>query len=317
MLIGIAQLATQGRPLVSKRAVQYTELPTRRYFNRCASERMPFDWTLNPYRGCEFACQYCYARYTHEFMELREPHDFETKIFVKDWRPADFRAELRRIPRSQAVAIGTATDPYQPAERRFHRTRAMLELLAGDHGRHISLVTKSDLVARDVDVFARLAERNALTISLTVTTMDDSLARLLEPGAPRPALRIEAVRKLAAAGIRTAVYASPALPGTNDSDASLAAVAEAAARAGARAFGSQPVFLQPCAQRVFLPFLQERFPRLARAYRDQFARGPYLRGEYPERLKQRVAIIRARFQLDSSSRDTVPPYEDLQLSLFK
>jgi DNA repair photolyase len=316
MLIGIARLAAQGAPLEAKRLVTYTELPTRSYFSRCSSRRVPFDWTLNPYRGCEFNCQYCYARYTHEFMELREPHDFETKIFAKTWDAAAFREELRRLPQRAFIAIGTATDPYQPAERRFRVTRRMLDVFTSSRGRRIALVTKSDLVARDAALFARIAEHNSLSISLTVTTMDAQLARLIEPGAPRPDLRIEAARKLCAAGLRVSVWASPALPGINDSESSLAQVAGAAAAAGARAFGSSPVFLQPCAQAVFLPFVDRQFPQLAQAYRAHFSRSPFLRGEFPKLLKERVERIREHFNLAPNCDDAIPDYEDLQLSLF-
>ncbi|MCP5112699.1 MAG: radical SAM protein, partial [bacterium] len=118
-LVGIARLAASGSLLEAKRRVDYRELPTRRFITRCRSDRVPFDWTINPYRGCEFGCKYCYARYTHEFMELRDPWDFETKIFAKRWNVDSFREELRKIDPRQWIAIGTATDPYQPAERRY------------------------------------------------------------------------------------------------------------------------------------------------------------------------------------------------------
>src|SRR4051794_11760471 len=117
-LVGIARLASLASPLQDKLSVSYRQLPTRSWINRCSAARMPFDWTINPYRGCEFGCKYCYARYAHEFMELR-PEEFETRIFAKEFQPASFRRELAAIPRHQPIAIGTATDPYQPAERRF------------------------------------------------------------------------------------------------------------------------------------------------------------------------------------------------------
>ena len=127
-LIGIAKLATEGHLLTRKRRVEYRTLPTRKWLNRCDSKRVPFDWTLNPYRGCEFGCKYCYARYTHEFMERWDSTLFETEIYAKDWDPAKFRAELRSVRRGESIALGTATDPYQPAERRFGLTRSALEV---------------------------------------------------------------------------------------------------------------------------------------------------------------------------------------------
>ena len=150
-LVGIARLAREGPLLEAKARVDYAELPTRRYFNRCTSPRVPFDWTLNPYRGCEFGCKYCYARYTHEFMEYRDGLEFERKIFAKSWDARAFRAELRRIDRRESIALGTATDPYQPAERRYLLTRRMLLEFAGESGYRLGLTTKSDLVARDAD----------------------------------------------------------------------------------------------------------------------------------------------------------------------
>src|SRR5437899_12535828 len=117
-LIGIARLAAQSLQLEAKRRVEYFDLASRSYITKCESERVPFDWTINPYRGCEFGCKYCYARYAHEFMELRQPEDFERKIYVKHFDPVRFREELRRIPQGGSMCIGTATDPSQPAERR-------------------------------------------------------------------------------------------------------------------------------------------------------------------------------------------------------
>src|SRR6478609_9908658 len=151
-LIGIAKLAAISPVLDTKRRVDYRELPTRKFIGRCSSPRMPFTYTINPYRGCEFGCKYCYARYTHEFMEM-EATDFEDKIYAKAAAAHLLRQELAKIDRRDGIAIGTATDPYQPAERRFNRTRAILEVFARDRGRHIGIITKSDLIVRDIDLF--------------------------------------------------------------------------------------------------------------------------------------------------------------------
>ena len=151
-LVGIARLAAASPLLDAKRRVQYFSLESRHYIGRVSGRRMPFDWTVNPYRGCEFGCKYCYARYTHEFMELRDTQQFEQQIYAKSFRPEVFRSELRRIPRQEGICIGTATDPYQPAERRYRITQHMLEVLARERGRTLSLTTKSDLVARDAGI---------------------------------------------------------------------------------------------------------------------------------------------------------------------
>src|SRR5689334_24420817 len=127
-------MAAEAPCLEPKRRVEYFELGARSYLARCDSPRVPFRWTINPYRGCEFGCKYCYARYTHEFMELRQPEDFEQKIFAKHFHAPWFRAELARIVPGAHIAIGTATDPYQPAERRYRITRQILEILAEEQG---------------------------------------------------------------------------------------------------------------------------------------------------------------------------------------
>ena len=317
-LVGIARLAAESPRLAEKNLADYFDLPTRSFLTKCDSARLPFGWTLNPYRGCEFGCKYCYARYAHEFMELRDPLDFERRIFVKQFDPESFQKELRRLPQGESIAIGTATDPYQPAERRYRVTRAILEAFARTSGFRLGITTKSQLVARDVDVLQELSQRHFLTVSMTVTTMDAELARALEPMAPRPDLRLAAVRKLTSNGIRATVFNSPVLPLINDSDASLDAVARAARSAGARGFGGNVVFLKPCARQVFFPFLEARFPELVRRYRERFERSAYLLGDYPERIHERIDRIRRRYGFDQMARPGEPELwpKDSQLSLF-
>src|SRR5580704_18017119 len=188
-LVGIARLASQNELLESKRAVEYFEIPARSILNR-TKPNMPFRWTINPYRGCEIGCKYCYARYTHEFMEL-DASEFEDKIYAKQAAAELLRQELGRVDRKEHSALGTATDPYQPAERRFGRTRAILEVFARERGRRLGLITKSDLIVRDVDLLCEIARANVLHVNVTITTVDEKLARLLEPRAPRPDLRLD------------------------------------------------------------------------------------------------------------------------------
>jgi DNA repair photolyase len=317
-LVGIARLAAESPSLEAKRRVEYFELPTRRYISKCGSARMPFQWMINPYRGCEFGCKYCYARYTHEFMELRDPVDFETRIFVKRFDASAFAAELRALPSGETIAIGTATDPYQPAERRFRVTRAMLEALARTSGFRVGLITKSDLIVRDADVFQEIARRHYLTLVITITTLDRELAGRMEPLAPRPDLRLAALRKLRAAGLRVAVNVAPILPLINDSDASLDAVVKASARAGAAALHGNVVYLKPCAQAAFFPFLNEHYPALLRRYRERFERSAFLRGDYPETIRERLDRIRQRYGLREAQPHSEPELWPLiqQLALF-
>src|SRR5579864_9526088 len=156
-LVGIARLASEGEAIREGHNVEYFTLSTKSLLNRCVSKRqMPFVWTINPYRGCEFGCRYCYARYTHEFMEMRDGMDFERKIYVKQHSAWLLRQELKHVRTGQGIAIGTATDPYQPAERRFGITRTIMEEFSRHEGLSLGVVTKSDLIVRDVDLLQKI-----------------------------------------------------------------------------------------------------------------------------------------------------------------
>jgi DNA repair photolyase len=312
-------MAAESPVLEAKSRVEYLEIAARSFVGKVPSERVSFRYGINPYRGCEFGCKYCYARYAHEFMELHDPLDFERRIFVKHFDAAAFKDELRRLPVGEAIAIGTATDPYQPAERRYRVTRSMLEVFAETAGFHVGITTKSQLVARDLDVLQEMSRRHFVTVSMTVTTADAELARALEPMAPRPDLRLAAVRKLVRGGVRATVFCAPILPLINDSDASLDALARAAASAGALGFGGNVLFLKPCAKQVFFPFLEEKYPALVRRYRERFERSAYLRGDYPERIKERVARIRRRYGFEERFEARAEPElwpREAQMELF-
>ena len=313
-LVGIAKLAASSEVLEAKRRVEYLELETRRFIGRCSGNQKYFVWTVNPYRGCEFGCKYCYARYAHEFMELRDPELFENKIFVKRFVREAFRAELRRVKRGESVWIGTATDPYQPAERRFRITRQILEVIAGERGMEFGITTKSDLVQRDAELLGTIAKRNKIRVHMSVTTLDEKLVRLIEPRAPRPSLRMAAVRKLTSNGVAVSVLAHPIMPLINDSVASLELVCKAAAESGASGFSAATLFLKPCSRQVFLPFLDQHFPHLVRKYRERYEKQAYLHGAYPEMLHERVQKLKARYQFAAVEEREWPV--DEQLALF-
>ncbi len=314
-LVGIARLRAEAGTLSAKRTAEYFELPSRSILNRCSNPQMPFVWTINPYRGCEFGCRYCYARYTHEFMGLEDGRLFETMIYAKADAARLLRADLRKAG-GEGIAIGTSTDPYQPAERRYRVTRSLLEIFADERGRDLSITTKGDLIARDLDLLLRIRERNRLSVNITVTTTDEKLARALEPRAPRPELRLRAAASLAAAGIAVGVFANPVMPGVTDSDESLAAVATAAKTAGASYFGGGLLFLMPSAQKQFQPFLEKAYPHLAEAYRKGFGADPYIRGPYKERVQARIQRVRERFGLASRPAPAALPTPNPQLELF-
>ena len=307
-LTGIARLAAAAPRTLERHAVDYYRLPVRSLLNRVNSPRVGFQWSINSYRGCTFGCHYCYARYTHEFMELGAA-EFERRIYVKE---DVARVLWRDLTRNQVVgthiAIGTATDPYQPAEKEFGRTRAVLEtlleyaaLLPGGGGLDLSITTKSNLVLQDLALLQALDQRNRVRVNMTVTTLRPDLARALEPRAPRPDLRLDAVRQLSAAGLTTSVFVAPVLPGITDSPGDLEALAAAAADAGAASLMGHAVFLKPSAQRVFFPFLARRFPRLLRRYRRWYGRHAYAPGDYRKWLSATMKGLRRKYGLVTPS----------------
>jgi DNA repair photolyase len=318
-LVGIARLASHGETLHHGHEVEYFTLKVRSILNRCTGTRMPFTWTINPYRGCEFACRYCYARYTHEFMELRDGIEFEQKIYVKQHAAELLRQELRVVKSGEDIAIGTATDPYQPIERKFEVTRIILEELARHSGLVLGMVTKSAMVVRDIDLLVEISRRNRITVSFTVTTVDPDLARILEPRAPRPDLRLEALGKLRGAGICAGVICAPVLPGITDSPDQLEAVVRAAAETRALHVYANPLFLKPCSAAVFMPFLQQHFPHLVPEYEQRFKDRAFLPKAYRQRISQLLMRLREKYGVEKDSRWTgevlALPREE-QLALF-
>ena len=324
-LVGIARLASEGEAIREGHNVEYFTLQAKSLLNRCVSKRqMPFTWTINPYRGCEFGCRYCYARYTHEFMEMRDGMEFEQKIYVKQHAADLLRQELRRVKPHESIALGTATDPYQPAERRYEVTRGILEEFARHRGFELGIVTKSNLIVRDLELLKQVAQANRLSAHVTVTTLDVNLARLLEPRAPRPDLRIEAVRTLALAGIRVGVSCCPVVPGITDSPSDLEDVIRAAADAGADYVFANPLFLKPCSAAIFVPFIEQNFPHLAKNYHQRYQDRAFLSPAYVKRLSQLIGRLREKYKLTRAQRRERPafatkwPVQDFeeQLNLF-
>jgi DNA repair photolyase len=298
-LVGIARLAASSPCADAKRGTEYFLLPVKSILNQCNSEQVPFRWTVNPYRGCEFGCHYCYARYTHEYMEL-DGSEFESKIYVKKDAGALAERDLSTEKIwGEHIAIGTATDPYQPAEKEFGTTRAILEKMAQREGLSLSITTKSNLVVRDIDLLQRISERSSITIHMTVTTVRTRLARMLEPRAPRPDLRLEAIRKLRDAGIGVGVNAMPVLPGLTDREEDLEALVRAARDSGAQWLAANVLFLMPSSWKPFMEFLEAKFPKLARRYRDFYQGYGDAPEEYRKRIKALVEGLRQKYGLGS------------------
>lgn len=295
---GIARLASQAAHADDGHLIEFKALNVRSVLNKSTSKRLRWlSWSINPYRGCEFGCKYCYARYTHEFMELRDPLAFERIIFLKQNAAWLLEQELRRIDPADEIAIGTATDPYQPIERRARITRGLLEVFSRRQGYHLGIVTKSTLILRDLDLLVQVARRNTLVLHLTITTPDAKLARLLEPRAPRPDLRFQAVNRLRQAGLRTGILCCPLLPGITDSQQAIDEMARRAAAVDASFLAANPLFLKPCSRPTFLSFVREHFPSLMEDYTARFATADFAAPSYRRQIAERVNQACHRYNL--------------------
>ena len=304
--------------MTTTRGITLTPMPCRTILNRCDSPQMPFVWTINPYRGCEFGCAYCYARYTHEYLGSADPLAFEKEIYVKDQVVWALRRDLaRRAETGEAIAIGTATDPYQPAEREHRVTRSILEVFAAQRGHVLSITTKSCLIRRDRDLLARISANNSLVVNFSLTSLDAPLARVLEPRAPTPQRRLQTMRLLHEAGIQVGLFLMPILPGITDDAFTLNRVIAAAARAGATFVASNVLFLRQPTRDVFLSYVEKHHAEELGAYRRAYAGSGYLSTTYRNRMSARVRDAARRYGLGSgrppSSRRRSSPQLTLSL----
>jgi DNA repair photolyase len=250
---------------------------------------MPFRWSLNPYRGCSHACQYCYARVTHGYFDLGIGRDFERIIYVKTNVAQALRKDLAsRGWTHESIAIGTATDPYQPAEGMFRLTRQCLTALA-EHANPCSITTKGTLIVRDVDVLTELTRVADVSVHVSLITLDSELWSRVEPGAPAPKSRLRAIERLSSAGIPTSVFLMPVLPGLTDRPEQLGSVIRAAAEHGATRVSSGSLRLAPGVKEWFFSFLQDQYPRLAANYEQGYGPRSEAPGWYRTKLQESVA----------------------------
>ena len=304
---GIARLASHAEHADDGHLIEFKSLEVRSILNKSTSKRLRWlAWSINPYRGCEFGCKYCYARYTHEFMELRDPLAFERIIFLKQNAAWLLEQELRKIDPADEIAIGTATDPYQPIERRARITRSLLEVFARRQGYHLGIITKSRLIERDIDLLTEIAKRNKLVLHITITTPNTELARLLEPRAPRPDLRFRAVKRLREAGLRTGILCCPLLPGITDTQEALNEMARRAAEVDASFLAANPLFLKPCSRPTYLSFVREHFPSLVDDYAQRFDHADFAAPAYRQKLAQMVEQARCLHGLSRRPHDVMP-----------
>ena len=290
--------------------IHYEEIEARSAINRVKG--MPFKWSLNPYKGCVHSCHYCYARRYHNYLDLDSGKDFESVIFVKANLPHVLRQELRRTAWvGDEVAIGTATDPYQPIEGRTRLTRRCLEAFA-DHANPVSLITKGTLIVRDVDVLSDLAERGGCTVCFSITTLDRERWQRLEPGTPPPAQRLRAMKVLVESGVRAGVLLSPVIPGITDDRANLESVVRSAADHGAKFLGARILYLQPGTREHFQGFLKSEYPDLLAEYRRLYP-GSYAPKRFQEGIRN--SVRRLKEVHDLHDRPAPPPRVLQQLSL--
>jgi DNA repair photolyase len=303
-------------PVLDQRArgATFIQLPVRSVLNTPAATGMGF-WSINPYVGCEFGCTYCYARDTHRWVVERAvsrsggqaiadrgsaplpPWEaFEKEILVKS-DAAEVLARTLHPARmaGHSLVIGTATDPYQPAERTYRLTRRILEVLGTYHGLSIGIITKSPLITRDLDLLQALSERNEVSVNISLATADRRLARRLELRSPVPEARLRALRRLTAGGIYAGLLVAPIVPGISDDWAGLARLMEAAKEAGARYVVGSALRLGPAARHRFLPHLEQEFPELAQRYRRHYAGSDHVSQSYQDALTRRLRALQQAY----------------------
>jgi DNA repair photolyase len=280
-------------PTRELREVEYLHVRARSIISEVPrASRMPFRYTINPYRGCSHACTYCFARPTHEYLGLNGGDDFERRIVVKINAVERLAAELARPSwRGEHIAMGTNTDPYQQCEGRYRLTRGIIETL-GRARNPFSILTKSTMVQRDLDVLAAAAERTSVRVNFSIGTLDEDVWRISEPGTPPPWRRVEALARLNEAGIPCGVLIAPILPGLSDSDAQLSAVVRACVEAGAVSISSIGLHLRPGVRELFMPWLARVRPDLVKQYERLYgARNGYLARDEQGRLSARVRAL--------------------------
>jgi DNA repair photolyase len=283
--------------------LEFLHVTAKRILNHVPSgSRAPTNWTINVYRGCSHACQFCFARPTHEYLGFNIGTDFDTKIVVKINAVEKLRAELADPAwRREPVAMGTNTDPYQRAEAKYRLTRGVLEALT-EHRTPFSILTKSPLVTRDLDVLVEAARHLDVSVNFSVATLDRQVWRATEPGAPDPRRRIDAMARLSAAGIRTGALMAPILPALSDRPDQLREVVAAIDGAGGRLLGIGPLYLRPGLREHFLEWLAGYDADLHADYLRRYAHGAYAPESYLDLLYRRAGVARTRRAGSSAGR---------------
>ena len=281
-------------------AARYQEVTCRSALNRVKG--MPFEWTLNPYRGCTHGCHYCYARRYHTQFELGADDEFASIIFVKTNFVEVLRRELRKPSwRGEYVAVGTATDCYQPIEGHYKLTRRSLEALC-ELRNPVGVITKGPMIVRDKDVLAELSRTAGCSVYVSVPTVDEEAWRQLEPGTAHPLQRLRAVRELVNAGVRAGVLMNPIVPGISSRPAILERTMKAIADHGARFVGCNVMFLEGGTRDHFMRWLSQEFPQLVDSYTLLYA-GKYAPASYRKEVQTVVSLLRTKYGMSTRGRD--------------
>jgi DNA repair photolyase len=305
--------------------VRFYEVRAKSVLNRVPkASRVPFPWTINPYRGCTHACVYCFARPTHTYLDFGAGRDFEREIVVKVNTPEVVRAELSRPSwRHEHVAMGTNTDPYQWVESRYRLMPGVWEALR-DTRTPCSVLTKSPLLLRDLALMQEVGRVTTVAANLSIPTWDEKVWRATEPHTPHPRARMEAVAALNRAGIPTGILVAPLMPGVNDAPEQVEPILEAAAEAGATGVGGIGLHLRGEVKDLFFSWLEAQRPDLVERYRRLYPRGAYLPAAEQERLQDLLrespapwrAPLRARGVVAPQSEPPAPVPEPAQAALF-
>jgi DNA repair photolyase len=271
------------------RGIEFIEVEAKSIINKVPGNFMPFNWTINPYRGCSHACKFCFARVTHTYMDMNAGHDFDSKIVVKVNAPDLLGRELvAKRWKGEHIAMGTATDPYQRAEGRYRLMPGIIKTLT-EHRNPFSILTKGTLILRDFGLLEEAAAVTEVSTAFSVATLDDDVWRRSEPGTPHPRKRIEAVAKLNAAGIPCGVMVAPILPGISDDPHKLMDVVRAAVDAGATHVTPILLHLRPVVREEYMAWLKDAYPELVASYEEMYAGGPYGPKEARNALGRRVS----------------------------
>lgn len=297
--------------------IVFEEIECKTIVNSTNTPSFGFRWSINPYRGCQHACVYCFARGTHQYLGYDAGRDFESRIVVKTNAAEVLRQQMSKPSwKAELIVLGTACDPYQQAEMKYGITRKILEVML-EFRQPVHMLTKAASVTRDLGLWSRLAQVTDGQIAFSIPTLDEAIWKKMEPGTAKPIKRFEALRELTAAGVPCGVMIAPIIPGLTDDEAHLEEVVRAAKAHGARFIAPNVLNLKPGSKEWFMPALREAYPHLTPRY-EKYYRGAYAPKEYTQQVLAKVSELRERYGFSERSDRPAPRREhsgQLQMAL--